>query len=141
MRRKTPTISSPKNSSSNAINAGVPVKPRAAILPQPAAISSPVKFASRHALMTHFKPSVSPVLLKVTRPVFLPSMAPSSLRVNPPIKVGQTPSVKEGAPKSAVQHSPTLTDRPLSATCKPRPDVNKGGGGSRAFVPWCDRSK
>lgn len=37
------------------------------------------------------------------------------------------------------QAKPSRTERLESPRCKPRPKSNKGGGGSRAFVPWCDR--
>lgn len=37
------------------------------------------------------------------------------------------------------QAKPSRSERLESPRCKPRPKSNKGGGGSRAFVPWCDR--
>lgn len=37
---------------------------------------------------------------------------------------------------------PSLSDdltRKERLTCKARPENSKGNGGSRPFVPWCDR--
>lgn len=37
--------------------------------------------------------------------------------------------------------SPKVRTEASRETCKPRPKNNKGSGGSRAFVPWCDRKR
>lgn len=37
--------------------------------------------------------------------------------------------------------SPNERRKDDGPTCKPRPTDNRGSGGSRAFVPWCDRRR
>lgn len=36
-------------------------------------------------------------------------------------------------------HSQKVRDENRGPTCKSRPKNNRGNGGSRAYIPWCDK--
>lgn len=44
-------------------------------------------------------------------------------------------------PKEHASSDPALRDDKNSPTCKPRPHKNRGSGGSREFIPWCDTKR
>lgn len=48
---------------------------------------------------------------------------------------------KDKVKTEPLEKSPDKVREDMGPTCKPRPRHNKGNGGSRAFVPWCDRKR
>lgn len=65
--------------------------------------------------------------------------APKQLPHNPMGLAQKISTVRtEHAKRSLVREPEKRTN---TNTCKARPNSNKGSGGSRAFVPWCDRKK
>lgn len=73
--------------------------------------------------------SAQPLTARVARPLSAP-VDPARER-NLSLDVNRKDVVK--------QAKPSRSERLESPRCKPRPKSNRGGGGSRAFVPWCDR--
>lgn len=62
-----------------------------------------------------------------------------ALRVSQREKYVGPNQVKTAKPEHLHESSATLRKERLRETCKERPKVNKGSGGSRKFVPWCSR--
>lgn len=48
-------------------------------------------------------------------------------------------SARAKAPLVPDRHRDQPLDMKPLRECKKRPDTNRGNGGSRPFVPWCDR--
>lgn len=58
-----------------------------------------------------------------------------------PLSRVQIAAAAQSRKPDRVEPEPLRIDRPLpdAPTCKARPERSKGNGGSRAFVPWCNR--
>ena len=54
-------------------------------------------------------------------------------------KSPRTKAVK--ARTEPLEKSPEKVREERGPTCKPRPTSNRGNGGSRPFVPWCDKKR
>lgn len=56
--------------------------------------------------------------------------------------LAETPRAKtDKARTEPLEKSPDKVREERGPTCKERPKNNRGNGGSRRFVPWCDRKK
>lgn len=56
--------------------------------------------------------------------------------------LSQSPRTKKVKVRTEpLEKSPEKVRDEKGPTCKPRPTSNKGSGGSRGFIPWCDRKR
>lgn len=69
----------------------------------------------------------------------LPSVAPSAAVVSIPTAASEERKSR-ALPSRRREEVRDMLDDPRKTVCKERPkDTKSKGGGSRAFVPWCDR--
>ena len=145
MARKPKKTMNPKSAKpSGAKPGGGPMNSAGGVKPPSGAIMKPsVNPASSIAeRVSRHIGRVTSGVLSSPKPALLPLAKPSSrkgeeqiARANPVDRNG-----KSGLSGDKPKPDP-IKPREQASTCKPRPDGNSGSGGSRAYVPWCDRKR